>query len=115
MKRTLVVLLGLVLLASIVVAAQVAVTPIEIEGYRTFYFFNNETGKTATKISIMFDQEVVFDAADILAFGGGVPTMVAISTSFAFIDVEVVPGGTLQLVLPAEYIDAKVTGAFWFE
>ncbi len=53
--------------------------------------------------------------SDITVFGGGWPTMVAISTTFAFIDVEVVAGGTFQLILPEEFEGAKVMTAFWFE
>ena len=115
MKRTLVLLLGLVLFTGIVVAAAEAVVPIEIEGYYTFLFFNNETGADAAKLTIIFDQNIAFDASDITVFGGGWPTMVAVSSTFAFIDVEVVAGGTFQLILPAEYGDAKVMNAFWFE
>jgi len=78
-------------------------------------FFNNETGADVSKLTIIFDSEVVFDASDITVFGGGWPTMVAVSTTFAFIDVEVVAGGTFQLILPAAFGDAKVMNAFWFE
>lgn len=115
MKRTLTVLLGLVLLTGITVAAAEAVVPVEIDGFYTFLMFNNETGVAASKLAISFDQEILFDASDIVVFGGGWPTMVAISTTFAFIDVEVVAGGTFQLILPAEYEDATVMTAFWFE
>ena len=115
MKRTLALLLGLMLLTGIAVAAAEAVVPIEIEGYYSFLFFNNETGANVAKLTIIFDQEIAFDASDIVVFGGGWPTMVAVSTTFAFIDVEVVAGGTLQLILPAEFGDAKVMNAFWFE
>lgn len=115
MKRTLVILLGLVLLTGVAVAAAEAVAPVEIEGYYTFLFFNNETGVDAAKLTIIFDSEVTFDASDITVFGGGWPSMIAVSTTFAFIDVEVVAGGTLQLILPEEFEDAKVMNAFWFE
>ncbi len=115
MKRTLVVLLGLVLLTGVAVAAAEAVVPVEIEGFYTFLMFNNDTGVAASKLAISFDQEILFDASDIVVFGGGWPSMVAISTSFAFIDVEVVAGGTFQLIMPVEYEDATVVTAFWFE
>ena len=115
MKRTLVLLLGLVLLTGIAVTAAEAVVPVEIEGYYKFLFFNNDTGFDASKLTIIFDTDVVFDASDIVVFGGGWPSMVAISTTFAFIDVEVVDGGTFQLILPEEFEDAKVVQAFWFE
>jgi len=104
-----------VLLTGVAVAAAEAVVPVEIEGFYTFLMFNNDTGVAASKLAISFDQEILFDASDIVVFGGGWPTMVAISTTFAFIDVEVVAGGTFQLILPAEYGDATVMTAFWFE
>ena len=115
MKRTLVVLISLMLLSGIAVAAVETVVPIEIEGFYSFLFFNNETGVAVSKLAIIFDIEVAFDASDIIVFGGGWPSMVANSTSFAFIDVEVVAGGTLQLILPEEFGGAKVMKAFWFE
>jgi hypothetical protein len=110
-KRILAVLLGLVLLAGIAVAAAETVTP-RVYGV---YLFDNATGAQATKLAIIFDAEVSFDTSNIIVFGGGVPTMVAVSTTFAFIDVVVDAGGTLQLVLPPEYAGASVSQAFWFE
>lgn len=115
MKRFLIVLLGLMLFMGITSVAQEVAVPIEIEGFYTFLFFNNETGGEVSKLALIFDQEVLFDASDIIVFGGGWPSTVAVSTTFAFIDVEVVAGGTLQLILPEAYEDAKVMSAFWFE
>ena len=115
MKRTLVVLLGLVLFSGIAVTAAEPVVPIEIEGFYTFLMFNNETGVAATKLAISFDQDILFDASDIVVFGGGWPSMVAVSGTFAFIDVDVVAGGTFQLILPMEYKGATVATAFWFD
>ena len=111
MKRIHVVLLGLVLLASVIAFAGEVVVP---RVYNIF-LFDNATGVQATKLAIIFDQEVVFDASNIIVFGGGVPEMVAVSTTFAFIDVVVDAGGTLQLVLPPDYAGATVMQAFWFE
>lgn len=110
MKRILVVLLGLALLTGIVAVAAETVAP---RVYNVL-LFDNATGAQAVKLAIIFDQEVEFDASNIVVIGGGVPTMVAVSTNFAFIDVVVHAGGTLQLVLPPEYADAVVTQAFWF-
>ena len=110
MKRILVVLLGLVLLAGIVASAAETVTP---RVYNVL-LFDNATGADAMKLAIIFDQAVMFDASNIVVFGGGVPHMIAITESFAFIDVDVVAGGTLQLVLPPDYAGASVTQAFWF-
>jgi len=114
-KRTLVVLLGLLLFASTIAVAQTAVVPEVIEGYRTFLFFNNETGADAYKLAVNFDQAVMFDEFNIITFGGGWPSMIAITEGFAFIDVYVVAGGTLQLILPEAYTDARVVTAYWFE
>ena len=115
MKRILALLLGLMLLTGIAAAAQEAVVPVDVEGYYSFLLFNNETGVDVAKLTIIFDQDIAFDASDIIVFGGGWPTMVAVSGSFAFIDVEIVAGGTFQLILPDEYTGAKVMNAFWFE
>ncbi|MFX1412059.1 MAG: hypothetical protein ACFFA6_17075 [Promethearchaeota archaeon] len=111
MKRILVVLLGLVLLTSVVAAAVETVTP---RVYNVL-LFDNATGADAAKLAIIFDQAVMFDASNIIVFGGGEPTVIAITESYAFIYVDVMKGGTLQLVLPPEYAEANVTAAFWFD
>ena len=112
MKRILVVLLGLVLLASVVAAAATeTVTP----RVYNILLFDNATGADAAKLAIIFDQAVMFDASNIIVFGGGEPTVIAITDTYAYIVVNVVKGGTLQLVLPPEYAAASVTTAFWFD
>lgn len=112
MKRILVVLLGLVLLTSVVAAAAVeTVTP----RVYSVLLFDNATGADAAKLAIIFDQPVMFDESNIIVFGGGVPKMIAITETYAYIVVNVVKGGTLQLVLPPEYAGASVTSAFWFD
>ena len=111
MKRILVVLLGLVLLASVAAAAVESVTP----RVYTVFLFDNATGADAAKLAIIFDGSVDFDASNIVVFGGGVPTVIAITENYAFIDVVVVKGGTLQLVLPPDYAGVSVTAAFWFD
>lgn len=111
MKRILVVLLGLVLLTSVVAAAAETVTP---RVYNVL-LFDNATGADATKLAIIFDIPVMFDASNIVVLGGGVPTVIAITETYAFIYVDVVKGGTLQLVLPPEYAGASVSAAFWFD
>jgi hypothetical protein len=110
-KRILAVLLGLVLLASVAAAAVETVTP-RVYGV---FLFDNATGVDATKLAIIFDGPVDFDASNIIVFGGGEPTVIAITENYAFIDVVVVKGGTLQLVLPPEYAGVSVTTAFWFD
>ena len=111
MKRIHVVVLCLVLLASVVALAAETVTP----RVYNILLFDNATGVDAIKLAIIFDQPVEFDASNIIVFGGGMPTVIAITDVYAFIDVTVVAGGTLQLVLPPEYAGAVVTQAFWFD
>jgi hypothetical protein len=110
-KRILVAVVGLVLLASVVGVANTPVVP-RVYGV---YLFDNASGADAAKLAIIFNITVAFDASDIIVFGGGVPTVIAVSNNYAFIYVDVVKGGTLQLVLPPEYAGAVVTNAFWFE
>ncbi len=111
MKRVLAVMLGLVLLAGVVGLASTSVEP---RVYNVM-LFDNASGADASKLAIIFDKAVMFDASNIIVFGGGEPTAVAVTDSYAFISVMVKKGGTLQLVLPPEYADVKVTSAFWFE
>lgn len=93
--------------------AQTAVTPRVLEG--GVLLFDNETGTAASKFSIIFDGDVTLVASDFTTIGGDQPTLVAGYKQFVFVDVVVVAGGTLQLALPADYVGAKVTGAFWFK
>ena len=111
MKRIVAVLLGLVLMASIVATAVEVVVP----RVYSVLLFDNATGVDVTKLAIIFDAPVVFDASNIIVFGGGVATAIAITENYAFINVTVVKGGTLQLVLPPDYAGATVVNAFWFE
>jgi len=110
-KRILVVLLGLALLTSVAATAVETVTP----RIYNVLLFDNATGADATKLAIIFDQSVMFDASNIIVFGGGVPKVIAITETYAYIVVDVAKGGTLQLVLPSEYAGASVTSAFWFD
>jgi len=110
-KRVLAVLLGLVLLVGIAAAAAESVAP---RVYQVL-LFDNASGADASKLAVIFDKTVDFDASNIIVFGGGEATAIAITETYAFITVDVVKGGTLQLVLPTEYADAVVTQAFWFE
>ncbi len=112
MKRILVVLLGLVLLTSVVAAAAMETVAPRI--YNVL-LFDNATSADATKLAITFDIDVMFDASDIIVFGGGAPKVVAVTGPYAYIVVDVEKGGTLQLVLPPEYAGAGVTAAFWFD
>jgi hypothetical protein len=110
-KRIQVVLLGLVLLASVIAFAGEVVEP---RVYNVL-LFDNATGADAARLAIIFDTAVEFDASNIIVFGGGEPTMVAVTDTYAYIDVVVVKGGTLQLVLPPEFAGASVAIAFWFD
>lgn len=99
------------LLAGVVASAVETVIP----RVYNILLFDNATGVDAIKLAIIFDQAVMFDASNIIVFGGGVPTVIAITDTYAFIDVFVAKGGTLQLVLTPEYAGAAVTSAFWFD
>ncbi len=111
MKRILAVLLGLMLLAGVVASAVETVTP----RVYSVLLFDNATGADTAKLAIIFDQAVMFDASDIIVFGGGEVTAIAIVETYAYITVVVVKGGTLQLVLSPEYAGAAVAQAFWFD
>lgn len=103
--------LVLVLALAAIGSAQVAVVPRAVG----VLLFDNETGATVTKLGIIFDKTVDFQASDVIAIGGEKATLVAVSNNYAFIDVVVVAGGTLQVTLTGESADAQVTSAFWFE
>ena len=111
MRRKLGFVLLVVLVLGMVGLAQTAVTPRSV-GILLFY---NETGATITKLAIIFDKPVTIALSDIIAFGGEAATLAAISNNYAFIDVVVVPGGTVQITLRGDSADAVVTNAFWFE
>ena len=113
MKRnlTLGLTLALVVLVGLVGLAQTVVTPRSIG----VLLFDNETGATISKLAIIFDKPVTIALSDIIAFGGEAATLAAISNNYAFIDVVVVPGGTVQITLRGDSADAKVASAFWFE
>jgi len=91
--------------------AQTAVTPRSV-GILLFY---NETGATITKLAIIFDKPVIIALSDIVAVGGEAATLASISNNYAFIDVVVVPGGTVQVTLRGDSADVKVTSGFWFK
>ncbi len=106
---------GLVLL--LVVAIGVAAMGQTVVAPRSVgvFLFDNQTGATVTQLGIIFDKAVSFDKSSVIAIGGEEATLVAVSNNYAFINIVVVPGGTVQLMLTGEYADAKVTSAFWFE
>jgi len=108
-KLTLVMLLVLAL--GVVGISQTAVTPRSVG----VLLFDNNTGNTVVKLGIVFDKAVSLSTSDVIAWGGQEATLVAVSNNFAFIDVVVVPGGTLQITLSGDGADAVVTSAFWFE
>ncbi|MCD6495017.1 hypothetical protein J7K60_03075 [Candidatus Bipolaricaulota bacterium] len=110
MRRIGLVLL-LVLALGIAGLAQVPVVPRSVN----VLLFDNGTGVTITKLGIIFDKTVALTTSDVIAFGGEAATLVAASNNFVFIDVVVVPGGTVQITLPDECADAQVSSSFWFE
>ena len=111
MRRKVGLVLLVILALGVVGFSQTAVTPRSVG----VLLFDNDTGTTITKLGIIFDKAVTLTTSDIVAFGGEVATLVAISTNFAFIDIVVVPGGTVQITLSGESADAQVASAFWFE
>ena len=113
MRKTLSLVVLLLLALGVVGLAQTAVTPRAVGG--GVLLFDNSTGATVVKLGIIFDKAVTLTKSDVIAIGGDAATLVAISNNFAFIDVVVVPGGTLQITLSGDEADAAVTGAFWFE
>jgi len=90
--------------------SQISVTPRSVG----VLLFDNSTGTTISKLALIFDKPAKLGTSDILVIGGEIATLVALSNNYAFIDVVVVPGGTLQITLSGEGADAKVTSAFWF-
>ena len=121
MKKKFSLLLVLLLLASVVGLAQSSVEP-RVVGV---LLFDNESGGAITKLVVMFDKAVTFEATDITAFGGEAVTTVTVSEvvfpsgagsySLVKIEVEVVAGGTLQIMLSGDNADAQVMNAHWFE
>ncbi len=101
----------LVLALGVVGISQTPVTPRSVG----VLLFDNNTGNTVMKLGIVFDKAVSLTASDVIAWGGEEATLVAVSNNFAFIDVVVVAGGTLQITLSGDGADAVVTSAFWFE
>jgi hypothetical protein len=53
--------------------------------------------------------------SDFVVTGGDPVTLLASYETFAFVDVMVVPGGTVEITLRGESAGAKVISAFWFE
>jgi len=111
MKKILVLLLGLMMLALVIVEAS---TPVIPRSYENVLLFDNNTGNEAFKLGIIFEQVVPFTLDDIVVFGGEDVSFIVNSTAFAFVDAIVANGGTLQLALSPEYANAVVLGAFWF-
>lgn len=103
--------LVLVLALAAIGSAQVSVVPRAVG----VLLFDNETGGMVTKLGIIFDKTVDFGTSDVIAIGGQKATLVAVSNNYAFIDVVVVAGGTLQVTLSGDSADAQVTSAFWFD
>jgi len=112
-RRTVSLVVLLMLVLGVVGLAQTVVTPRAVGG--GVFLFDNSTGATITKLGIIFDKTVTFTKSDVIALGGDAATLVSVSHNYAFIDVVVVPGGTLQVTLSGEGADAVVTSAFWFE
>jgi len=110
-KRIVSIVVLIVLVLGTVGFSQISVTPRSVG----VLLFDNNTGTTVSKLGVVFDKAVTLGTSDILAIGGEAATLVAVSNNYVFIDVVVVPSGTLQITLSGEGADATVTSAFWFE
>ena len=112
MRRTLGLLLLAVLGAGIVGFSQTAATVRALEGGVVLL---DNSGPAAAKLSLTFDGEVALATSDFTVFGGDEATLLAGYQTFVFVDVVVGAGGTVQLVLPADYAAVNVTAATFFE
>ena len=100
-------LLLALLAAGVVGFGQTAVTPRTAEGV---LLFDNATGAEVTRLGILFDGAITLCAEDIAAFGGEAVTRLDVGIRTAWIDVVVVPGGTLQVNVPK---GIRVRDACW--
>ena len=117
MKRILVVLMGLAVLASVGGVAQTAVVPRTFQelGLHKVLLFDNTTEAAVSKLAIIFDKPVELTQQSFIAFGGGLASAPAITLNYLFVTVRVDRGGTLQVILPALSADAAVVNAYWFK
>jgi steroid delta-isomerase-like uncharacterized protein len=107
MTKVLGVLLLAVLAVGVLGVAQTAVTPRAAEGV---LLFDNKTGAEVTRIGILFDGPTTLCKGDIVTFGGEEVTRLDVGVRTAWIDVAVVPGGTLLINLAG---NAQVSSAYW--
>ena len=107
MSRVLVVLLMAVLAIGVVGQAQTPVTPRAADGV---LLFDNETGAKVLRLGVLFDGPITVCKEDIIAFGGEATTRLDMGDRTAWIDAEVLPGGTLQVTYSG---NAKVHSAYW--
>ena len=76
--------------------------------------FDNETGVETAKFSIVFTGADALETSDLVSFGGGEAVLIAASDKFAYFEITVAAGGTLQVTLPEGVTSADVT-AYWVE
>ena len=107
MTKVLSVLVLVVLAFGVLGAAQTAVIPRVAEGA---LLFDNETGTDVVRIGILFDQPTSICRGDVVAFGGGAVTRLDAGVRTVWIDVVVIPGGTLLINLAS---DSQVMSAYW--
>ncbi len=101
-----------VLAVGIVGLAQSAVEPRAVTGPDGMVFlFDNETGAAVAELGSVFDQAVTVESRNVVAFGGGEAGDLDIAGRAAWIPVEVVSGGTLQVGVPVG--DVEVASAYW--
>ncbi|MFC2077879.1 ester cyclase [Candidatus Bipolaricaulota bacterium] len=107
MSKAMGVLLLGVLAIGVVGFGQAAVIPRSVDGT---LLFDNETGAESIRLGILFDGPVTVCSNDVVAVGGEAVTRLDFGPRMAWIDVVVVPGGTLQVSFSG---DAQVHSAYW--
>jgi len=107
MIKVLSVVLLAVLAVGVLGVAQTVVTPRAAEGV---LLFDNETGAEVTRIGILFDGPIMLCKENIMAVGGEAVTRLDVGVRTAWIDVAVVPEGTLLINLAG---NTQVSSAYW--
>lgn len=107
MAKVLSVLVLVVLVFGMLGAAQTAVIPRVADGA---LLFDNETGVDVVRIGVLFDQPTSICREDVVAVGGGAITRLDAGVRTIWVDVVVVPGGTLLINLQG---NAQVASAYW--
>lgn len=113
-KQTLLLAMAIVLTVGLIGIGQTTVAPRVVPV--NMLFFDNDTGGTVAKLGIIFTEPVPLQVSDIaIVFGEGEVTLLAVSNTYAFLDVVMQPGDTLLITLTGAYAGAEVHASYWFE